>query len=74
MATITFDLTVDQATRTQAAVGRALGLLDAQNNPRPATGPEARTFIIGLLKSFVLNSEKAERLRVASIDATFDVT
>lgn len=59
MPSITINVTAGEATRFQAAVGKALGLVDSQTPPQPraATAEEARQFLIGKAKELVVNVE-----------------
>ena len=57
MPTISFDVTVAQATRIQKALGIYLNLKDVKDLPREATVPEVRQFLITHLKDFVLERE-----------------
>lgn len=53
MASMTITTDNGQALRLAAAVGRALRLKDAQDAPRPATGPEIKAYTIQFLRDTV---------------------
>ena len=67
MPTFSFDVTASEATRLQAQVGRVLQL------GGPASGAQAKAFIIQRIKSFVLEQEREEYLGQHT-DAPFDPT
>lgn len=71
---VAFQLNTEQTQRLAVAVGQKLGLLDGSNNPRPATKPEARQFVIALLREFVQREERVKRMNDLNNDIPFDVT
>lgn len=65
MPTVSYDITAQQASRVQTAVGKILGL------GRDATAAEARAYHIKLLKDAVISQERgdlADAISVSSLD------
>ena len=60
MPTITIDVTAQQATRISTAFGKAWNLKDEAGNPRAATLPELRKFLIDQLAGVVYGIEHKE--------------
>ena len=57
MPSLTIDVTPEQATRIQSAIGRAIGAVDEQGENRDATAVEVRQWIIEQLKNTVRRQE-----------------
>lgn len=72
MPTVTFNLTIAQAQRLAAALGKAHDLKDSAKspNPRSATAEEVRQFFISRARQLVVDVEGAELQRVAIATAT----
>jgi hypothetical protein len=72
MAALTITVPDPQVPRVQAAVGRAIGLIDGQNPPQPrdATADEVRQYLVDLL----VQVTRREELRDAVITAEAGVS
>jgi hypothetical protein len=60
MPTLSIDVTAAQATRVAAALGKALGLVDANGAPRAATMAEAEAYVRDALRRVVLRQERRD--------------
>ena len=74
MPTLTIDFTAGQAQRTSIACGKAWNLKDAEGNPRNATMPEVRKFMIDQVHGLVVGVERQEALNAVSDPAPLGVS
>lgn len=72
MATLTITVPDAQVPRVQAAVGRALGLVDGSELPRDATSDEVRQHIVDFLIETTRRIEAREAAQTAA-DAVTDI-
>ena len=64
---ITLTVTVQQATRISTALGNRFALKDAGGLPRQATQAEIKDYVIGILRSVVLDQERQDAVSNAVI-------